>query len=135
MRRSAPRSSKPHLLRDSRATWSRRRPRGRRPCGSPLTHIRCHAHAAAWWSAADDHFNYNWGWRGEDPKAYGVGTTITMYDFHRTHTFRAYEVYKEESRRMKLVCGNKDAKVTSSLLSVNEWTTLRKTDAGRRQPQ
>lgn len=80
-----------------------------------------------------DHFNYNWGWRGEDPANYGIGTNITKYDFHRTHTFRAYEVYAEESRRMKLVCGNKDAKVTPSLLSVNEWIALRAADLGRRR--
>mmetsp|Transcript_61610 Transcript_61610/g.121838 ORF Transcript_61610/g.121838 Transcript_61610/m.121838 type:complete len:232 (-) Transcript_61610:374-1069(-) len=81
-----------------------------------------------------DHFNYNWGWRGEDAMNYGIGN-ITSLDFVRIHLFRAEEVYEEENRRMKLVCGNKDAKVTSSLLSVKEWIALRHTDAasGRRK--
>ena len=80
-----------------------------------------------------DHFNYNWGWRGESPTAYGISTNITAMDFHRTHTFRAYQVYAEEARRMTLVCSNRDAKVTSSLLSVNEWVTLRAADLRRRR--
>jgi len=82
-----------------------------------------------------DHFNYNWGWRGEDPKYYGVGENITTLDFHRIHLFRAYDVYAEEARRMKLVCGNKDAKVSSAFLSVNEWVALRTFEAsnGRRR--
>jgi len=80
-----------------------------------------------------DHFNYNWGWRGESPTAYGVGSNITSLDFHRSHLFRAYEVYVEEARRMTMVCSNRDARVTSSLLSVNEWVMLRSADAARRR--
>ena len=82
-----------------------------------------------------DHFNYYWGWRGEAPTAYGngVGANITNQDFHRIHTFRAYAVYAEEARRMTLVCGNRDAKVSSSLLSVNEWKALRQADLRRRR--
>jgi len=81
-----------------------------------------------------DHFNYNWGWRGEDPMNYGIGNATSL-DFVRIHLFRAEEVYAEESRRMKLVCGNKAAKVTPSLLSVNEWVALRQAEAadGRRK--
>merc|ERR1711998_49690 len=74
-----------------------------------------------------DHFNYNWGWRGEDPKNYGIGN-ITKYDFTRTHLFRATDVYKEEARRMKLVCGNFDARVDAAFLTVNEWVAVRKAD-------
>ena len=60
-----------------------------------------------------DHFNYNWGWRGADANTYGNGVSmnITKYDYHRIHTFRDLEAYEEEARRMKLVCGNFDAKV------------------------
>merc|ERR550537_618613 len=43
-----------------------------------------------------DHFNYNWGWRGEDPANYGIGP-INVLDFHRTHLFRSYSTYAEES--------------------------------------
>ncbi|KAL3910384.1 MAG: hypothetical protein SGPRY_009077 [Prymnesium sp.] len=90
-----------------------------------------------------NHFNYNWGWyaspfafmRGEDAAMYGIGENITSLDFHRIHTFRAYDVYAEEARRMKLVCSDTSAKVTSSLLSVNEWVALRTADlaTGRRR--
>lgn len=66
---------------------------------------------------------------------YGIGENITSLDFHRIHTFRAYDVYAEEARRMKLVCSDTSAKVTSSLLSVNEWVALRTADlaTGRRR--
>jgi len=79
-----------------------------------------------------DHFNYNWGWRGEDPKNYGIGN-ITKYDFHRTHLFRATEVYAEEARRMKLVCGNFNARVASSFMTFNEWVTVRAADIQSRR--
>ena len=80
-----------------------------------------------------DHFNYNWGWRGEDPVNYGIGSNITIYDFHRTHLFRANDVYTEEARRMTLVCSDKDARVAPAFLTVNEWIALREADLRRRR--
>ena len=82
-----------------------------------------------------DHYNYNWGWRGEDPTAYGNGVTpaITDQDFTRTHLFRALQTYEEESRRMKKVCGDLDARATPTTLTVNEWKALRIADQSRRR--
>jgi len=80
-----------------------------------------------------DHFNYNWGWRGEEPSEYGVGPNITKLDFHRTHLFRAVDVYAEEARRMKLVCSDRDARVTDKFLSVNEWKAVRVAAAASRR--
>jgi len=79
-----------------------------------------------------DHYNYNWGWRGEDPMYYGIGN-ITKLDFHRTHLFRAFDVYKEEARRLTMVCSDMNAKVTADFLSVNEWVALRQSDQNRRR--
>ena len=80
-----------------------------------------------------DHFNYNWGWRGEEPSEYGVGPNITKLDFHRTHLFRALSIYEEEARRLKLVCSDRDARVTNKFLSVNEWKAVRLADAASRR--
>ena len=72
-----------------------------------------------------DHFNYYWGWRGEAATNYGIGSNVTSLDFHRTHLFRANDVYIEEARRMTLVCSDKDARVSSEFLTANEWIALR----------
>mgnify|MGYP003684145685 CR=1 FL=1 len=83
-----------------------------------------------------NHFNYNWGWRGEDPMNYGNGidpSKVTVQDFTRTHLFRGLVAYQEEARRMKLVCGDLDARATPSTLTVNEWVALRQADRRRRR--
>lgn len=82
-----------------------------------------------------DHFNYYWGWRGEDVSMYGNGVSpnITNQDFFRIHTFRDFSIYEEEARRMTIVCSDKDAKVSSEYLSVNEWVLVRELDASRRR--
>jgi len=82
-----------------------------------------------------DHFNYYWGWRGEDVTNYGFGvpSNITSQDYFRIHTFRDYSIYEEEARRMTIVCSDKDAKVSSEYLSVNEWKLVRSIDTTRRR--
>lgn len=82
-----------------------------------------------------DHYNYNWGWRGEKPVNYGNGVTsvITVQDFNRIHLFRALEVYQEEARRMKKVCSDFNARATPTTLTLNEWKALRMADKGRRR--
>jgi len=81
-----------------------------------------------------DHFNYNWGWRGEDATNYGIGANITSLDFHRIHMFRSYDTYAEEARRMTLACSDKNVRVMSGLLTVNEWITTKQAAlAGRRK--
>merc|ERR1712066_214801 len=49
------------------------------------------------------------------------------------HTFRDFSIYEEEARRMTIVCSDKDAKVSSEYLSVNEWALVRELDATRRR--
>merc|ERR1712066_1015254 len=62
-----------------------------------------------------------------------VSPNITNQDFFRIHTFRDFSIYEEEARRMTIVCSDKDAKVSSEYLSVNEWVLVRELDASRRR--
>jgi len=82
-----------------------------------------------------DHYNYDFGWRGEDPKNYGNGVTsaITDQDFVRIHIFRSLSTYQEEARRMTKVCSDPDARATPLTLTLNEWKSLRVMDASRRR--
>eukprot|EP00962_Isochrysis_galbana_P004538 scaffold1240_cov101-Isochrysis_galbana.AAC.15 len=83
-----------------------------------------------------NHFNYDWGWRGESPTNYGNGVDpakVTAYDFTRTHLFRGFVAYEEEARRMKIVCSDMDARATPNTLTVNEWASLRAADRRRRR--
>ena len=89
---------------------------------------------------AYDVFDYSWGWRGEVPTNYGYSTimpNVTVNDFFRIHLLRAEAVYLELARRLTLVCTNKNARVTTSTLSVNDWIALRTpvSSSGRRSLQ
>ena len=84
-----------------------------------------------------DCFTYYWGWRGasaQDQRTVGNVSfaNVSVHDFWRVHLVRVTEVYAEEARRLRLVCGDKNATVTSSLLSVNEWIHLRSSQRRRR---